>query len=711
MEGHGESPAELPVKQETQVRGPPGQPVVAPGQPIMAPTPGQPIMYQMPPGQQPVFVQVPAGQPATTPDGQPIQYYYVQQPVQPGQPAQPVQPPYFQSQPGQPVSSQPQAKQGLDLAIDTNYLKSPLCFIKIAEFVVLLGAWASIVKYSDDLPYPDADDKANFFKGITIFCWVMVIIYMIIQIFRAPKHCSCGPESRFTLTSLIFYFIMFALLLACTGNLVSRAVEFGKFLKTSPKISRPFVTSLGAALAFGFLSCIAFAVDMVLQYKLFQTQRAQETPTEQAQESPQRQVWDINKEYLQSPYFYVKLAEMSLLFAAWVCVLTFFDMDIFKNANTTYEEPQAEFFRGITIFSWVMTALVTLTFVMSFDKLCARSSRWTLTALIIGFFLFSLLIACCGNLTPRVVDLGKVYKNLPKKDKSSVLALLVGLGFGFLSCVAFGVDMVLHYKLFQTQRALETPTEQAQGPHERRAWDINKDFLNAATFKVKLAEIMLLFAAWVSIVVYFDKTTTPAEDSNADFFKGVTIFSWVMAVLSILTFTLSFDKLCGLSSRWTLMTLCVYFLVVILLIACSGNLTKDFIEWAKTFKRVSTKYRSNVVALMIAVLLGYISSIIVIVDITLMFKLYQHQRAQETGPLEQSGVVQHPAVVIVPQGTKQIPYQPATYPGQQPVQYPGQQPVQYPGQQPVQYPGQHPVMAGVPAPAYNFQAQSGENLK
>lgn len=159
------------------------------------------------------------------------------------------------------------------------------------------------------------------------------------------------------------------------------------------------------------------------------------------------------------------------------------------------------------------------------------------------------------------------------------------------------------------------------------------------------------------------------------------------------------------------MTLCVYFLVVILLIACSGNLTKDFIEWAKTFKHVSTTYRSNVVALMIAVLLGYISSIIVIVDITLMFKLYQHQRAQETGPLEQSGVVQHPAVVIVPQGTKQIPYQPATYPGQQPVQYPGQQPVQYPGQQPVQYPGQHPVMAGVPAPAYNFQAQSGENLK
>ena len=49
---------------------------------------------------------------------------------------------------------------------------------------------------------------------------------------------------------------------------------------------------------------------MVLQYKLFQTQRAQETPTEQAQESPQRQALDINKEYLQSQYFFVKLAEL-----------------------------------------------------------------------------------------------------------------------------------------------------------------------------------------------------------------------------------------------------------------------------------------------------------------------------------------------------------------------------------------------------------------
>lgn len=65
--------------------------------------------------------------------------------------------------------------------------------------VVLLGAWASIVKYSGDLGVPDADEKANFFKGITIFCWLMVIFYMIIHIFSFTKLCSCGRESRLTL--------------------------------------------------------------------------------------------------------------------------------------------------------------------------------------------------------------------------------------------------------------------------------------------------------------------------------------------------------------------------------------------------------------------------------------------------------------------------------------------------------------------------------
>ena len=53
--------------------------------------------------------------------------------------------------------------------------------------------------------------------------------------------------------------------------------------------------------------------------------------------------------------------------------------------------------------------------------------------------------------------------------------------------------MVLHYKLFQAQRAQETPTEQSQGPPQRRAWDINNDFLQSTTFKVKLVEIISFY--------------------------------------------------------------------------------------------------------------------------------------------------------------------------------------------------------------------------
>ena len=112
-------------------------------------------MYQMQPGQQqPVFVQVPAGQPATTPDGQSIQYYYVPvaQPMHPGQQGQPAQPvqPGRPVQPGQPVyvqqvQSQQQATRGLDLTIDKDFFKSPLCYIKIAEFVSI--AFPSTLEY------------------------------------------------------------------------------------------------------------------------------------------------------------------------------------------------------------------------------------------------------------------------------------------------------------------------------------------------------------------------------------------------------------------------------------------------------------------------------------------------------------------------------------------------------------------------------------
>ena len=63
--------------------------------------------------------------------------------------------------------------------------------------------------------------------------------------------------------------------------------------------------------AFGFLSCILFVVDMVLNYRVFQAQRAQEIPSEQGMQGlPQRKVWDINYEYLKAPVFYIKMVEM-----------------------------------------------------------------------------------------------------------------------------------------------------------------------------------------------------------------------------------------------------------------------------------------------------------------------------------------------------------------------------------------------------------------
>ena len=81
-------------------------------------------------------------------------------------------------------------------------------------------------------------------------------------------------------------------------------------------LSLTFLRFLHLWQAFGFLSCIAFAVDMVLNHKLFQTQRAQEMPPDQGP-PPQRRAWDVNNEYMRSPMFYVKLAEIvSLLKSA-----------------------------------------------------------------------------------------------------------------------------------------------------------------------------------------------------------------------------------------------------------------------------------------------------------------------------------------------------------------------------------------------------------
>lgn len=72
--------------------------------------------------------------------------------------------------------------------------------------VVLLGAWASAVKYLDDY-YPATggtsiyrpEEDAIFFTSITIFCWVMVIFYLTFYMFSVPKICNCRRPSMFTL--------------------------------------------------------------------------------------------------------------------------------------------------------------------------------------------------------------------------------------------------------------------------------------------------------------------------------------------------------------------------------------------------------------------------------------------------------------------------------------------------------------------------------
>ena len=68
----------------------------------------------------------------------------------------------------------------------------------------------------------------------------------------------------------------------------------------------------------------------------------------------------------------------ALLFGAWVCILKYFDLDVFKNPNIDVEDSKEDFFKGITIWSWVMVILLVLTVIFSFDKICSRSSPWTL---------------------------------------------------------------------------------------------------------------------------------------------------------------------------------------------------------------------------------------------------------------------------------------------------------------------------------------------
>ncbi|KAL9976261.1 hypothetical protein ACROYT_G013542 [Oculina patagonica] len=425
------------------------------------------------------------------------------QPVQPGQRI------YVQSFPGQ--QEQPQAGQELGLAIDTDFLKSHRCHMKKAEFVALLGAWTSIVKYFDKLHQLNMHDtadgqEATLFKFVTILCWVMVILYLIIYTFSVPKLCKWRRPSVLTLMSLIFHFIIFALLLGCTGKLVYRTAYFGYWFQKDGQdeedkgiltLLRPLVECLAVASAFGFISCIVFVVDMVLSYKFFQTQRAQETSPDQG--PSQRKAWDVKKDYIRSPVFYVKLAETALLFAAWLCIVKYFADITTTLPNSSFlrarqvADFKADFFKGVAIFSWVMVILLAMTSVLSFDKLCGRSSPWTLTTVFIYLILFVLLITSCANLTPRAVGLKKHEERLLKiyRDepiKLNILSVQIGLACGFLCCILFVVDMVLSFKLYLTQRAQETSID--HGPYQRKAGHVNPKYLRSPMFYVKFAEIV-----------------------------------------------------------------------------------------------------------------------------------------------------------------------------------------------------------------------------
>ena len=81
--------------------------------------------------------------------------------------------------------------------------------------------------------------------------------------------------------------------------------------------------------------------------------------------------------------------DKALLFGAWVCILKYFDMDSVirqdvaasssGTSSSTLDLSKEEFFRGITIFAWVMVILLALILIFSFDKISSRYSPWTLT--------------------------------------------------------------------------------------------------------------------------------------------------------------------------------------------------------------------------------------------------------------------------------------------------------------------------------------------
>lgn len=227
--------------------------------------PPQPVMYQMSPGQpQPVFT----GQPAMGQQGQPLQYY-----VAAGQPGQPV---HIQGAPAQPPESQ--EEDVTTIKIDMKYLKSALFFSRIIEFVFLSIAWPCAIVYSGGAL--SLDGRVNFFKGITIFSWVMVILSQIVFMFSINKNKNYFRQpSYFTLVSLGIQVVLTILLITCTVSFTTRVVDLHKFYRDSIggfTLPGSTVALIYAATIFGIMSCVAFLDDIRLLSEMYAAQRSKE---------------------------------------------------------------------------------------------------------------------------------------------------------------------------------------------------------------------------------------------------------------------------------------------------------------------------------------------------------------------------------------------------------------------------------------------------
>ncbi|XP_068738209.1 uncharacterized protein [Montipora capricornis] len=187
---------------------------------------------QASPGQfQPVYTQAPPGQPLSTPQAQPGQYF-----VRPGQQIQAVG---QQAQPGQrPNRRRPTVPR------TTAYWKSSFIADKLVEFLMLLATWICIVSYTKGMI--GADARVSFFKGITVFCWVMVIVFQIAfaPLFSSLTQNFFSKPRHFTIICLVVQIILTILLIACT--------------------------------IFGVFSCFCSLDDIRSLYKMVGTQKAEE---------------------------------------------------------------------------------------------------------------------------------------------------------------------------------------------------------------------------------------------------------------------------------------------------------------------------------------------------------------------------------------------------------------------------------------------------